>query len=271
MNTNSIDLFAGAGGWDLAAADFGYSPMGYEWWTPACDTREAAGLRTFQIDIRILGEKPCELLMASPPCQTFSVAAGSHQNPDDERTQLIWEPLRWMQFDTPIVVMEQVSPAASIFHTYANILASRGYHVAVDVANAWEYGVSQTRKRVILRASRHGAPRSMRRTTAPAWNEILGVEGTLESNYRGGGRDPLTGKWILGRREMGQIGFAVTGKAQKLILADGTKRRMTAAEAGLLQGFPADFPWQGTAQERWQQVGNAIPVPLARAILESML
>jgi DNA (cytosine-5)-methyltransferase 1 len=41
-----IDLFAGPGGWDLAAQSLGMEVVGVELDDAACATREAAGLRT---------------------------------------------------------------------------------------------------------------------------------------------------------------------------------------------------------------------------------
>lgn len=44
--------------------------------------------------------------------------------------------------------------------------------------------------------------------------------------------------------------------------------RVTIAELGILQGFPADHPWQ--PPRRSAQIGNAIPPPLAEACLRAL-
>ncbi|MFF3372119.1 DNA cytosine methyltransferase [Streptomyces sp. NPDC002680] len=43
--------------------------------------------------------------------------------------------------------------------------------------------------------------------------------------------------------------------------------RITAREAGLLQTFPADYPWQGNKGRRFSQIGNAVPPRLAAHLL----
>lgn len=47
--------------------------------------------------------------------------------------------------------------------------------------------------------------------------------------------------------------------------------RVTVEEAALLQTFPAGYPWQGTKTQQYQQVGNAIPPLLAKAILQQVI
>lgn len=84
MTGIDIDLFAGPGGWDVAASRLGFSPVGIEFDAAACLTRAAAGHRTVRADV---AELPLERLAGrvrglagSPPCTTFSAAGDGAGN-----------------------------------------------------------------------------------------------------------------------------------------------------------------------------------------------
>lgn len=55
-------------------------------------------------------------------------------------------------------------------------------------------------------------------------------------------------------------------------VSDGEQTvRITVTEAAILQGFRPDYPWQGTKSAQYRQVGDAVPPPLAAAILRPLL
>jgi DNA (cytosine-5)-methyltransferase 1 len=47
--------------------------------------------------------------------------------------------------------------------------------------------------------------------------------------------------------------------------------RVTVAQAAILQGFRAGYPWQGARTRQFEQVGNAVPPPLANLVLKQAI
>lgn len=181
---NAIDLFAGPGGWDVAAQRLNIDPLGIEWDDAACKTREAAGFRTLQADVAALDSDDfaslnLDLLIASPPCPTFSragkgegiadmplvwkaamqVSEGTFQPGElewrDARSELVVEPLRWaLMLDPRFLAWEQVPDVLPFWEVCADMLRSRGWDVWTGILSAEQYGVPQTRQRAFLMADR---------------------------------------------------------------------------------------------------------------------
>lgn len=75
---SAVDLFAGPGGWDVAAHDLRLEVVGVEWDPDACATRRVVGFPTVQGDVAQLAAlevAPGAVgVIASPPCPLFSTA-----------------------------------------------------------------------------------------------------------------------------------------------------------------------------------------------------
>ncbi|HTU85118.1 MAG TPA: DNA cytosine methyltransferase [Solirubrobacteraceae bacterium] len=181
-----IDLFAGAGGWDEGLRRLGYEAVGIDVDKWACETAQAAGHERLVADVAALDPRefgPVWGLIASPPCQAWSVAgrglgredkpqviacvheltAGSDTRAErlaacsDPRSLLTVEPLRWTLALRPRwVAFEQVPPVLGLWTLFAALLSTVGYETAVGVLPAEQYGVPQTRTRAFLIASLDG-------------------------------------------------------------------------------------------------------------------
>lgn len=178
-----LDLFAGPGGWDVAAAELGMRPIGIEHDAAACATRVAAGHLTIRADVSTIATEPFvgKLigLIASPPCPTFSMAGkgeGREEMPlliahvhacatgwrdyeapedADPRSRLVLEPLRFIiECEPTWVALEQVPDVMPVWIAYEQVLRLRGYSAWCGVLNAADFGVPQTRRRAILVARR---------------------------------------------------------------------------------------------------------------------
>ena len=150
----------------------------------ARSTRALAGLRTAGGDVTEVrgADGGYEVEIASPPCQSFSMAGNGSGRRDlemvlagvkaygrgeahgvsdfaDPRTALVLEPLRvLLESGAPYAAWEQVPAVLPVWEACADVLRDRGYRVIARVVNAEQYGVPQTRRRAVLVARRDGNP-----------------------------------------------------------------------------------------------------------------
>lgn len=279
MMPTVVDLFAGPGGMDTGLRIAGWvgSILGIDSNSDACATARAAGHRrecadvtTYPVD-NLVG---CVAgLIVTPPCTDWT-GAGIARGMGGQSGPLILEGLRWSLMLRPPWTVWECTPDRPVrdrFERDAAVLERAGYSTWTGTLNAHDYGVASTRRRQILIARCDGItarpPEPVLTTRSMA--DALGWDGAeLVSNYGHNG-DPRN----RGRRAMDQPAFTMTGKCgrNRWVWPDGTTRNVAVAEAGVLQSFPADYPWTGGSISRQQQVGDAVPPLLAAAIFRPLL
>lgn len=187
----ALDHFAGSG-WGVALHWLGILEYGVEKMHEAIRTRTRAGFRTIYRDVWSGLFHPWlvpvhGLYIASPPCQTFSVAgrgsgrkaldqvlalvaSGAWKDPakllaagadlGDPRTALVLTPLAhiWVHRPELVALEQQVPTVLPVWEAIAEVLRGLGYSVWTGNMQAEQYGVPQTRKRAILIARADGVP-----------------------------------------------------------------------------------------------------------------
>lgn len=166
-NILAIDLFSGAGGTTSGLKKAGIKvavAVEIDKWAAQTYRFNNPEVILFEDDIRnINSEKIMDvislkssdklLLVACPPCQGFSTIGKNDIN--DKRNQLIFEYSRLIQELKPdFLLMENVSGITNkknrqIFEKFITLIKSE-YLITYKVLNTADYGVPQTRKRLVL-------------------------------------------------------------------------------------------------------------------------
>lgn len=177
----ALDLFAGTG-WAVACHDLDIREDGVDNMPEVIATRDRNHFPTPWYDILDVPPRAAaayDLLIASPPCQSFSIAgAGKGRNAladvlagaealaaglepirttEDPRTWLVLEPLRFaLAGRPPAIAWEQVPTILPVWKACEPILQAVGYHTWTGLLRTEMFGIPQTRTRAIFLASLDG-------------------------------------------------------------------------------------------------------------------
>jgi DNA (cytosine-5)-methyltransferase 1 len=301
-----LDFFAGPGGWDRGAELANIDPkriVGFELDAAAVETARAAGYN--RVHGNVLDLSPADFphirgLIASAPCPTFSASGKrtglsdyqhvldviTHLGADpgcdctweemlgdatgvvrDQRTPLVLQAVRFA-FVLPSLewlILEQVPALEFMWEDIAAELYSAGWeYVDVGMLDAMDFGVPSRRRRAFLVAHKTKpvrvpqSPAGMARTSAAA---ALGW-GAGEQVRTRANRKPGGGNLFLADRPA----WCLTEKARTWTReSDGA--RLTSSQAGVLNGFPANFPWFGSRSRQFLQAANVVAPQVAAALL----
>jgi DNA (cytosine-5)-methyltransferase 1 len=272
----AVELFAGGGGAHLGIKAAGCETLAcVEWDEKACDTLLANGAPAVRADVRAWrgceGER-VDIVWASPPCQPYS-AAGKKLGSDDPRD--CWPAtLEQIKRLRPLVaIVENVQGAPA--EVWAEQLRAAGYPcVCVWTLNAVEHGVPQRRKRMFVIAA-------VTEVAPPEPQDPIVVEDVLphlkgcwfrEEQYSSVAYHSSTTANTISTRGNTYVYAVNPGRRERQSsVHDFNGRRLTPEESQRIQGFPATYQFAGTVQERQKQIGNAVPPPLAQALVMSLL
>jgi DNA (cytosine-5)-methyltransferase 1 len=266
------------------------------------------------------------LFSACAPCQPFS-KQNREKSSGDQRASLLDELHRFVRRFRPEYIflenvpgIQRINPSGGPIGRFLKLLHELGYEVAYDVVDFVDYGVPQTRRRLVMTASllgkfalpapTHGATTG-RIPHSTVWDWIgdlppilAGASHGAVPNHRaaalsptnlqriastpeGGDRRDWPENLILPCHEGHEGHTDVYGRLRRdrpastlttrcVSLSNGRfghptqDRALSLREAACLQTFPRDFVFKGSFNSMAMQIGNAVPVVLARRFGEAI-
>ncbi|MCL4456809.1 MAG: DNA cytosine methyltransferase [Nitrospirae bacterium] len=123
---------------------------------------------------KLLADRPLHLLAGCPPCQGFSSIRRLNRQKAirDDRNGLILEYLRLIKKLKPLTIMMENVPGLINYYLFKDVikeLENLGYRPKTEIVNVKDYGVPQSRKRLIMVGSLLGeidiAERTVKKVT----------------------------------------------------------------------------------------------------------
>lgn len=292
-----VSLFSGAGGLDLGFKRAGHDIVwANDLYEDAVKTyRRNIGDHIILQDISLIDTADipdCDIVIGGFPCQGFSVA-NTKRHEEDKRNVLYRQLIRVISDKKPkFFLAENVKGILSlgkgrVFQMILDDFKAIGYNVKYKLLNAADYGVPQTRLRVVIVGVRkdldfefHYPKPTHSKDLSSGLLPWVTVESAFSEIPDPDEKNDLTNheysKYKLDFN--GYIGHRVTDpkKPAPTVTARGDdkggvvilphpncKRRMTCREVATIQSFPMDFVFEGTRSSVYRQIGNAVPPQMA--------
>lgn len=301
-----VSLFSGAGGLDLGLIQSSHEIVWANDFDDDCvETYRhniGAHIEPGPIEQVPSTEIPdCDVVVGGFPCQGFS-QANLQRFENDERNRLYLEFLRIISDKQPKwFIAENVRGILNLaggeaIRKIEHDFEMAGYRVQKRLFNTADYGVPQTRYRVIIVGTRSDLPTSFDYIypepthskggdgNMAAWisigealRDIPEIEEEHDLANHIASQYKVTNRNFTGHRTTD------ASKPSPTILARGNgkggvcalqhpnnHRRMSVREQAIVQSFPVTFEFLGKMNSCYRQVGNAVPVKFAKILGEQL-
>lgn len=233
------------------------------------------------------------VLLAGFPCQPFSSIGKREGFANKTQGTLFFDILRILKYHMPeAFLLENVPGLLTIQHgeTFKVIISAleeAGYSVHHTVLEASDFGLAQSRKRVIIVGFRSDIDDSS--FEFPKGNsKHVAVKDILEDNPEGYPISKKLQENYLFKKDDGRpyvVDKNSTGLAKTLNSSYHKIQRLTGTfvkggETGLrllsekeckrLQGFPDDFKIPVSRTQMYRQMGNSVAVPMIKAVSDNL-
>jgi DNA (cytosine-5)-methyltransferase 1 len=304
LQMQSIEFCAGAGGQAIGLEQAGFrhgALVEIERSFAETLRLNRPGWNVFTQDMKTFDGRPyegVELFAAGLPCPPFSIA-GKQLGELDERN-LFPAALRLIDEVRPKAVMiENVKGFLSaVFEDYRSGLKEQlrkmGYIADWRLLNASDFGVPQLRPRVVIVALRkelselfdwptpqpHNPP-----TVGETLLDLMEENGWLGANAWAARANEIAPTIVGGSKKHGgpdlgptraRRAWASLGVEGRSLANEAPERdfvgmpRLTVRMVARLQGFPDRWQFFGGKTAAYQQVGNAFPPPVAKAVAQNL-
>lgn len=224
-------------------------------------------------------EKPfpqkVDIVLGGFPCQDFS-HAGKRKGFDSKRGLLYQSMAEVIKRTKPVLfVAENVRGLLTMnggeaIQTIVDDFKKLGYHVVYKLLRAVDFGVPQTRERVIIVGTRKDKLPPFEHLEAISneknWVSLKQAIGDLELKEEGAIANHY---WSKAKKNKGQGNSIVSADKPGPTMRTehhgnieyhwNGKRRLSAREAARIQTFPDDFIFYPSTSAAYKQVGNAVP------------
>lgn len=306
-----IDLFCGAGGSSLGARAAGIQMIGaVDGWDVAAETYKDNFPSAEVVNARLharTGAKlftkveHVDLIIASPECTHHSIARGAKPRDEDSRRSG-WYVMPFVRAYQPRwVVLENVS-GMKRWDGYQELIEelSEHYYLRVQMLDASEFGVPQTRKRLFILGDQQRKPSKIEGKSVPSdaslildapdvWRSkpILGgrlAESTMERIHRGmkalGSQQDFlvvyygsdrAGGWQALDRPLRTLTTLDRFGLVRWIDGKATFRMLQVPELRRAMGYPDSAKLErGSRRDKVKLLGNGVCPPVMQAVVESL-